>query len=319
MTQTFLLIDGHALIYRAYHAFGPLTTHDGILVNAVYGFARILLTVIKDFKPEYIVATFDHPTATFRHHQFADYKAHRAAMPDDLIPQVELIKKLVATLNIPQFEVPGFEADDVIGTLVKKMAKLKLAPKQEILAVIVTGDRDTFQLVDDKVHVWLPGRGKGQVDREYDTPAVIEKMGVRPDQIVDLKALMGDASDNIPGIAGIGPKTAARLITAADSLDNLYQILTHPDKLAKASDELKQLLKPNLAKKLVDGYDKAILSQKLAQLELDVPIEIDLPACKVSAYDKAKVIELFEGWDFKSLLTLLPPDEFELSVQEALF
>lgn len=310
--ETFLIIDGHALIYRAYHAFTGLTTHEGLLVNAVYGFSRILLTAMKDFNPKYIIVTFDHPSATFRHTQFAGYKEHRPEMPDDLKPQIELIKKVVTTLNIPQFEIPGYEADDLIGTY----SNLIYQKHKNMITVIVTGDKDTFQLVNDRVHVWMPGRGKGQMDTEYDEAGVLVKMGVRPDQVVDLKALMGDASDNIPGVPGVGSKTASRLIGKFGSLDGLYQSLKNADSLSELQ---KKLLTPRLVKLLTENYEMAIMSQQLARIDCAVPVSLKLEDCRLAAYEKAKVIELFNEFDFKSLLRLLPPDEFELDVQQALF
>jgi DNA polymerase-1 len=153
MSKTFILIDGHAVIYRAYHAFKELSTPEGVLVNAVYGFSRALLTVIREFSPEYIAVTFDHAKPTFRHADYLGYKLTREAMPDDLRPQVDLIKEVVTSFNIPQFELAGYEADDLIGTLARQIKEDK-----EMKVIIVTGDRDSFQLVDDQVHVWMQGR-----------------------------------------------------------------------------------------------------------------------------------------------------------------
>ncbi len=186
-----MLVDAHAIIYRAYFALPPtLTTPDGMLVNAAFGFARILLTAIRDMKPTYLSVVFDHPEPTFRHKEYEDYKAHREKMPDDLIPQIGVTKEIVENLNIPQFEMAGYEADDLIGTL---------SQQSDQKTVIVTGDQDMFQLVNDKVHVWLPPRGKHPAD-EYDRAKVHKKLGVYPEQVIDMKALMGDSSDNIPGI-----------------------------------------------------------------------------------------------------------------------
>jgi DNA polymerase-1 len=311
MSNIFLLIDGHAVIYRAYHAFVELTTHEGMLVNAVYGFSRILLTVLREEKPLHAAVAFDHPKATFRHTDFAGYKEHRPEMPDDLKPQIALIKNVVIALNIPQFEVEGYEADDVIGTLARQITE-----QTDDRVLIVTGDRDTFQLVNDRVHVWMPGRGKGQADTEYDSDGVHRKMDVRPDQIIDLKALMGDASDNIPGVSGVGAKTAAKLLHAFDTLEGVYQGLVAPEKL---SQEQKALFTKGLVQKLANGHELAVLSKKLATIDCQVPISLDVPACEVTAYDKDVVRTLFEELQFKSLLSLLPPDAFEMSVQQALF
>lgn len=312
--QRLILIDGHALIYRAYHAFPGLTASDGTLVNAVYGFSRILLTVLRDFHPEYCVVTFDHKGPTQRAQAYAEYKAHRPEMPDDLKPQIQLIKDLVTVLNIPQFSLQGYEADDLIGTIT-----LQLRPKLGIFSTVVTGDKDLFQLVDDQVSVWIPGRsvrrGAQPVDVEYDREHVYQKMGVYPEQIVDLKALMGDASDNIPGVKGVGPKTAASLIATFGTLDGIYAAL--------ADERLLQthaaLLKPHLVEKLQASKDIAYLSQDLARIQRDVPLEFTLEDCLVQSYDKAQVTQKFEELEFRSLIPLLPKDEFEVAVQAALF
>lgn len=311
--KIFLLIDGHAVIYRAFYAFPGLTDTQGRLINAVYGFTRIILTAIRDFRPEYIAVTFDCHAPTFRHDNFTEYKANRAEMPDDLKPQIELIKQVVTALNIPQFAIPGFEADDIIGTISKILEQPGQPGQQgKLLTIIVTGDRDTLQLVDEDTHVWMPGRGKQQTDREYDIEAATEKMGVPPAQLVDLKALMGDSSDNIPGVKGVGPKTAIALIKQFGSLDALYHALE--------SGEAQQLgLKPAVVAKLLAEKSQAYLSRDLAQINRSVPLDFSLTACMVNSYDKGTVVELFKQFDFHSLISLLPADAFEASVQEALF
>ncbi len=309
----FLLIDGHALIYRAFHAFPALSTKDGQLVNAVYGFTRHILTAIRDYQPKFIAVAFDHPKPTFRHTDFAEYKANRVAMPDELRPQVDIIKGVVKSLNIPQFELEGYEADDLIGTLSVQIT----GTPSEMMTIIVTGDRDAFQLVNDSTHVWLPGRGKLQVDKEFDREAVKLKMGVYPEQIVDLKALMGDASDNIPGVKGVGEKTAVKLIQTFESLEQIYQAVERWQ--AGERGELVTMLKDSLVDKLVADKDSAIMSQQLATIDRQVPIELALDDCRVAGYDKHTAAELLESLDFKSLVKLLPPDEFELGIQSALF
>lgn len=306
----FLVIDAHALIYRAYHAFPALTTKTGQLVNAVYGFSRHILVAIKEYQPVYIAVAFDRKP-TNRLQDFAEYKAQRAPMPDELRSQIPICKDIVRALNIPLFEKEGYEADDLIGTLTTHIG---LCGDPDLMSVIVTGDRDAFQLVNECVHAWLPGRGKGQLDKEYDSQAVIERMGVRPDQIVDLKALMGDASDNIPGVAGVGEKTAIKLMQEFGTLTALYSSL---DKGEFAPDSV--LRKQSLVDKLLAGRESAFLSQKLATIDTKVDIEFDLEACQVSAYNKEEANRMFEEMDFKSLIKLLPADEFELQLQGALF
>lgn len=305
-----LLVDGHALLYRAYHAFPPLTTPDHQPVNAVYGFIRILLKLLKEAEPEYCVVTFDHKAPTFRHESYDAYKAQRPEMPDDLKSQVIIVKEVVTALNIPTFEMAGYEADDILGTL----ARLIPATHPDLLTVILTGDRDSFQLVTDRVQVWMPTRGKREVEMTVFTPdAVTAKMGVRPDQIIDLKSLMGDTSDNIPGVKGVGEKTAVRLLTAFGTLDGVYRAIEAPDIL------LPDWCKKSLVEKLQTHKSEAYLSHDLATINTEVPIEFDLQACQVQSYDKTKAYELFQSLGFNSLLPWLPADEFELGVQSALF
>ncbi len=315
--KKFVLIDGHALIFRAYHAFKDLTSPTGEPVNAVYGFSRILLTVIRELQPEYIAATFDSSVPTFRHTEYLGYKANRAETPPDFHPQVEIIKRIVTALNIPQFELPGYEADDLIGTMTYQLKEMD--KENELLTIIVTGDRDAFQLVDNHTHVWMPGRSKPvkTPDKEYDAKAVEEKMGVRPDQIVDLKALMGDASDNIPGIAGVGAKTAVKLIQEFGSLENIYQTIEKEN--LTITDSKHPTLRAGLLKKLAEGHQDALMSQKLAQIDCASPITLDIKDCKLSAYKKEDIMKIFEEYKFESLIKLLPADEFELEVQNALF
>ncbi len=299
-----MLVDAHAIIYRAYFAFPPLNTADGTLVNAAFGFTRILLTAIRDVAPAFISVVFDHPKPTFRHEQFVDYKAHREKMPDDLRPQIQLVKDVVDALNIPRFEMAGYEADDLIGTLATQ------ASAESIKTVIVTGDRDLFQLVNEYIHVWLPGKGN-KSDEEYDRERVQSKMEVFPEQVVDLKALMGDASENIPGVTGIGQKTATKLITEFGSLEALYDTIE--------SGKEHPLLKGAVLTKLQTGKEQALLSQQLATIAVDAPITLDLEACQLTGYNKEQAVDLFQRYEFRTLVGLLPNDEFESGVQEALF
>lgn len=306
--RKFLLIDAHALIYRAYYAIPNLTDPNGKLVNAVYGFSKMVLNAISYFEPEYATVCFDHPKPTFRHKKFDGYKAQRAKMPDDLIPQIQLVKDVVQALNIPKFELEGFEADDLIGTVNRKVEHLD----GQLLTVIVTGDQDSFQLVDDNTHIWMPARGKQKGDIEYDASLVEKKLGIKPIQVIDLKALMGDNSDNIPGVKGIGPKTAAALIQRFGTVEAIYDFLSaHP-----SGD---QQLKGALLEKLLNGQESATMSKDLATIECCAPIDFDLENCRLTSYDKNKVIEMFQALGFKSLISLLPKDAFETSVQEALF
>jgi DNA polymerase-1 len=309
-----ILIDGHALLYRAFFAFPTLTTKEGLMVNAVYGFTRILLSVIKDINPKYLAVTFDTPKPTFRHTDFVGYKAQRKEMPEELRGQIDLVKEVVTVLNIPQFAIDGYEADDVIGTISRQVTANCKDGKHGTHVLIVTGDKDAFQLVDDCVHVLVPPHGK-HGEQEFDQEAVLNKMGVRPDQIVDYKALSGDPSDNIPGIQGIGPKTAVRVLQEFDTVDNMYEEIKNQTDKVKNS----KALKGATLMKIADGYESAKLSQKLATIDRNVPITFELSDCRISGYDKAKAVEKFQQFEFNSLVPQLPADELESSVMESLF
>jgi DNA polymerase-1 len=306
--RIFLLVDAHALIYRAYYALPNLTDPQGHLVNAAYGFTRMFLTAINHFEPEYSAVCFDHKGETLRKKQYEAYKAQRAKMPDDLIPQIALVKDLVDALNVPRFELEGYEADDLIGTINRQVEHLD----NSLLTEIVTGDQDMFQLVDNDTHIWMPARGRQQGDMEYDQTLVEKKMQISPNQVVDFKALSGDASDNIPGIKGIGKKTATKLINRFENLEKIYEFL-------EKNPEGDDLIKGALLKRLKEGKESAFLSQDLATISTEVNIDFVLEACRVTAYDKTKTIQLLNKLGFKSLIKLLPTDAFENSVQEALF
>lgn len=302
-----LLIDAHGVIYRAYYALPDLSTQGGLLVNALYGFARIVLATLAEYEPQYVAVAFDHPEPTKRHLAYDGYKAQRAAMPDDLIPQIALVKNFVDALNIPRFEVAGYEADDLIGTIATRLEK----EQPDSSTLIVTGDKDLLQLVTEQTHVLIPSRTRGQGDMEYDASAVKTKMGVTPAQVVDLKALMGDSSDNIPGVKGIGKKTAVSLLDAYPDLDQVYRALE--------SGEENPVFKPSVKTKLLADKANAYLSRELAQINCDSPIDFDLEKCRLTAYDKQQVIDFLEEYEFHSLIKLLPKDEFECGVQDALF
>ncbi len=220
-----ILIDGNAIIHRAYHALPPLTTKKGEMVNAVYGFASTLLSVIEKFKPDYIAASFDLAAPTFRHKQYQQYKANRVKGPDELYAQIPHVKEVVRAFNIPIYEMEGFEADDVIGTIAKQESRIKSKElsKNEIETIIVTGDLDALQLVDEHTKVYTMRKGLSD-SVLYDEAAVRERYGISPEQLKDFKGLRGDASDNIPGVKGIGEKGAVKLIQEYGSLENIFQM-----------------------------------------------------------------------------------------------
>lgn len=280
----FVLIDGHALIHRAYHAIPPLTTRNGEMVNAVYGFTTIVLNVLRDLKPEYVAVAMDLPGKTFRHHDFADYKATRKKADDDLISQFPRVYDVINALGIPVYEQAGYEADDIIGSAAEKL-------KSDHDVYVVTGDLDELQLVDEHVRIYTMKRGFSDTFI-YDLAAVMERYGLTPEEFIVLKALKGDASDNIPGVPGIGEKGAMELASKYKTLDAIY---THLDEL-----------KPAMAKKLIEGKDSAYLSQHLSTIVRDIPLDICVGDCKTHEFDRDKVFQLFSELEFKSLLQRLP-------------
>ena len=260
-----VLIDSNALVHRAFHALPPtLNSTTGVPTNAIFGFMSVLVKMIKDLKPDYIVATFDLPGATFRHEEFAEYKAHRVKAPDELYLQIPYIKEILTQFGIPIFEKAGFEADDLIGALAEQAKTVK-----DLQVVIMTGDLDTLQLVqDDKVVVFT--LRKGVTDTvTYNEKEVMTRYGLKPSQIIDFKGLKGDPSDNIPGVPGIGEKTASNLIQEFGSMEGLYKKLEKGGKLPK-------FVTLKLAEKLLANKDQALFSKHLATIIRDVDIEFDL-------------------------------------------
>lgn len=278
-----VLIDGHALAYRVFYAL-PLeafTTKEGEPTNATYGFTRTLLDLLlAPDPPKYLAVSFD-LGATFRDELFKEYKGTREKMPDELRVQIERIREVVSAFNIPILELEGFEADDVLGTVARQ------AKVYEVPVHIITGDRDLLQLVDENTRVELPPGRRERQPTVYDKEAVFEKLKVTPEQVVDYKALVGDKSDNIPGVAGVGAKTAERLLAEYVTLDGVYDNL----------DEIKGAMH----NKLEQGREDAYLSYKLAKIVTDAPIELDIAACLAQEYDPAAVVELFRQLEFRSL------------------
>ncbi|MCA9395876.1 MAG: DNA polymerase I, partial [Candidatus Omnitrophica bacterium] len=249
------LIDGNAVAYRAYYSYATrgLTNSQGFPTNAVYGFALCLRKILKDESPDAIAVAFDVKGPTFRHEMYKEYKAHRKPTPDDLIVQFPKVKEMVEAWNIPIFEQSGYEADDILGTMSAKLA----ADGHDV--VIVTSDKDACQLVNDRIRIMDPGKDYVMIDAE----GVRSKMGVTPEQVCDLLALIGDASDNIPGAPGIGPKTAVGLIDQYGDLESIHQ------NIGSMKAKSKQ-------KALSENWDKVLLSKKLATIVLDAPMQIDV-------------------------------------------
>lgn len=308
-----VLIDVMSLLHRAYHAYPQsLSTKDGELTNAVYGFTNMLLSVMRKLKPTHIAVAWDVGKPTFRHEEYEGYKESREKPDEELLGQIERTEEVIDSLNIPQFGLEGYEADDLIGSLSKQGAE-----KEDAEVVIVSGDRDALQLVEDnKVKVWMPaapGRySKNRGPKIYNEEAVKAKYGLGPEQLIDLKALMGDSSDDIPGIKGIGKVTATKLMKKYGSLDNIYEALGS-DEGRKAIEDL---VGARFAGLLESGKESAYMSRMLGEIKRDVPIELSWSDCKVVDYDKDKASELFTELDFKSLLGKLPADSWDKDLEE---
>ncbi len=294
-----VIFDGNAIIHRAYHAIPPLTTKDGIMVNAVYGFASMLLRVLKDLNPEYVAVTFDMSGGTFRHEKFDGYKAKRVKADQALYDQIPLVHELVEAFKIPIFEKKGYEADDVIGTIAT-CAQQEKVNGELVETYVVSGDMDTLQLVTDHVKVYTLRMGLNDVVI-YDPAKVQERYGFGPEYIVDYKSLRGDTSDNIPGVPGIGEKTATELIQKFGSLEKIYVDLKQPDSRIKAE------MKPGVVAKLMSGEESAQMSKFLATIDCHVP-EVDFTLAK-SAFNSVpteEVIKIFDRFEFSSLLKRIP-------------
>ena len=279
MDQKLVLIDGFAILHRAFHAMPPLTNKKGEPTNAIYGFVSMFLRIIQDLNPTHIVVCMDEKEPTFRHKAFKTYQAQRPKMDLDLASQIEKTKEVIKALDIPMLSKKGFEADDVIGTLAEKF-------KKKIDVVIVTGDRDILQLVDEKVKVFMPiaGLSNGKLFGKDET---VERLGVIPELIPDYKALVGDPSDNYFGVTGIGPVTAIKLLDEYKSVDNIYKNI--------------KKVQPRVAEKLIKDKKSALMSHKLATIVKNVPVTLNLEDASKWDLDSNKVIKLFEELSFKTL------------------
>ena len=291
-----IVIDGNALIHRSFHALPPtMTTKDGEIVNAVYGFASVLIKSLREFKPDYAVLTLDKEGPTFRHEEYKEYKAQRERAPEDLYKQIPRVKELARAFGLPIYEKQGYEADDLIGTIVDKT-------DDKTEKIIVTGDLDSLQLVDNTTKVYTMSRGLSE-SVTYDQSGVREKFDLSPSQMIDYKALRGDPSDNIPGVKGIGEKTATELIKQFGDLDSIYkEIDNNPD-----TDKIK----PKTKKLLQEHREDAYLSRDLATIRREVDIDFDPEEASFKDFDQDKVVEFFSELEFKSLLPRL--NELDLS------
>lgn len=282
--MNFYLIDGNSYIYRAYYAIKDLSNSKGLPTNAIYGFTNMLLKIIREKKPDGIIVSFDSPVPTERHRIYKEYKAHRPEAPGDLIEQIPHIRRIISSFHIPIFEFPGYEADDILGTIAKKTAS------EGADVFIVTGDKDMLQLVDDRVKVYDPMK-----DKVLDEKFVREKFGVGPERITEFMALTGDAVDNIPGIKGVGEKTARELLTEFESLEEL---LSNTHKIRK--EKLRMLVSQNA--------DIVRLSRKLTTLDTSMPIEMHTEDFLLKEPDWPSLLSLFREFEFVSLMKLIPSE-----------
>ena len=281
-----VLIDGNAILHKGYHALPPFRTAKGELVNAVYGFASVLLNLLNEQQPDFMAVAFDVKGGTFRNEKSVDYKATRTKAPDDLYAQIGRIKDVLAAFKVPIFEAPGFEADDVLGTLARQGEA-----RGDIEVLIVTGDLDTLQLVGDRVKVLALHRGFSN-PIVFDRAAVYERCALWPRQIADFKGLAGDSSDNIKGVNGIGKKTAVDLLQKFETIEGIYEAVGE--------------ISGAVGVKLAAGREDALLSKELASIVCDVPgVNLDLPACEVQEYEFDQVSGLFEELGFRSLMKKL--------------
>ncbi len=280
--KTLYLIDGTAYIYRAYHAIRGLTNSRGLPTNAIYGFTRMLLKLMEDRSPQYITMFFDAKGPTFRHEMYKDYKANRPPMPEDLVVQLPYIKKVTEAFNLPIIEMPGFEADDLIGTTACR------AEKEGYSVVIVTGDKDFMQLVTDKIIIWDPMK-----DSTIDPQFIAEKFGIEPRQMIDVQGLSGDTADNIPGVPGIGPKTALTLIKTHHSIQGVYE-------------SLDTITQKKQRENLESFKDQAFLSRELVTINTRVPVSINPEEFKIKSPKRKKLAELFKDLEFRQLQQAVP-------------
>ena len=298
MSDTFIIVDGNSLMHRAFHALPPLSNEDGIYTNAVFGFLSMLLKVIGDEKPAYLAVAFDLHGPTFRHTDYSEYKAGRKPTAPELRPQFDLVRECLTAMGVRQLTCPAFEADDILGTMARR------CEEAGIPALLVTGDRDSMQLVSSTSHVLYTKRGVSDVVR-YTPEKVLEDFGVTPEQIPDLKGLMGDSSDNIPGVPGIGEKTAVKLLAAYGTIENAF-------------DHAETDLKGKQREKMIDGRLSGLMSKKIATITRYVPLEETIEDCRLG--DMTGVLPVFERLQLKSLisrLNQLVPSDAKASESEA--
>ena len=299
MSEKIVLIDGHSILNRAFYGLPDLTNSEGLHTNAVYGFLNILFRTLEEEQPQYLAVAFDVHAPTFRHQMYADYKGTRKPMPSELREQVPMLKEVLRAMDIELVEKAGYEADDILGTLAER------CEKKGMEVTVVSGDRDILQLASDRIMIRMPKTVRGKTTIEnYHEKEVMERYQVEPKQIIELKALMGDTSDNIPGIPGVGEKTATKLIVEYGSIENAY---VHVEEIR--SNKAKESLKNN--------YDLAVMSKKLATIDTNAPVECDLEHAKIRNLYTEEAYEMFRRLDFKNLLGRF--DSAAVKEQDSLF
>jgi DNA polymerase-1 len=276
-----ILVDGNSIFHRAYHALPPMKDENGESIQAVLGFCSMLINVLIKEAPDFLAVCFDKKGKTFRHEEYAEYKGTRIKGPDDLYTQFPGAKAFLESFSVPEFELEGFEADDLIATIATQAEKIS-----DLKTLILTGDRDAIQLVSEKVHVLAPIRGVSEMI-EFDIKAVHEKYELSPSQMADYKGLFGDNSDNIKGVAGVGKKTAQKLLSEYGTLENIYEHLGE--------------ITGSLKAKLMEGKDNAFLSKRIGTLIKDAPVTLDLEKSRVYEYDQNSLKAFFDKMKFSSL------------------
>ena len=278
----FIIIDGNSLMHRAFYALPNLTNSKGFHTSVIYGFVNMINKILEEYKPQYIGIAFDRKAPTFRHLEYAEYKAGRLKMAEEMAEQIPVLKEVLAAMNVKQAEIDGFEADDIIGTVAEK------CDEKGIPTLIVTGDKDAFQLISNNVHTLMTKKGISEIE-EYDIAKLKDTYGIAPAQITDLKGLMGDASDNIPGVPGVGEKTALELIHQFGTVENVLQ-------------NVSEIKKNKVRENVSNNMEQAIFSKRLATIVRDVPIDFNLDDYALKDADKEKLYSLFSELEFKALI-----------------
>ena len=282
-----LILDGNSIINRAFYAIKALANKQGMFTNGIYGFLNILFKHTDELKPDYLAVAFDLKAPTFRHKKYSQYKAQRKKMPDELRMQMPVLTEILKAMNVTIYEQEGYEADDIIGTVSKH------CEDNGVECYILTGDKDDLQLAGEYTKILLTITAMGSTQTTvYDKNTVFEKLGVTPYEFIDVKGLMGDTSDNVPGVKGIGEKSAYAYIQKFKSIEALYENL---------DDEI---IKPAARKKLEEGRDMAFLSKELCTIDRNVPMDFDLEATAVKKYDSETLMTLFQNLELKSFITV---------------